>query len=103
MDKKLGLHPLPIDEQWVGPQRLKAGSLAPHANQGDAMSIVRVAVLNHLRQNRQTIRELLEAAYYKRFGKPVPQVTLDQDVMRWEAGENNIPYLYDLMVPQGAH
>lgn len=67
------------------------------------MSIIRLAVVNHLQRNRQTIRELLEAAYWKRFQKPIGQKTLDEDVRRWEAGENDIPYLYDLMVPESAH
>lgn len=67
------------------------------------MSIVRIAVINHLKKNRQTIRELLAAAYYRRFQKPIGQKTLDEDVARWERGENDIPYLYDMMVGECAH
>jgi len=62
------------------------------------MSIIRVAVETHLDKSRLTIRELLEAAYYRRYGKPMPIASLDEDVRRWEAGENNIPYLYDMVI-----
>lgn len=62
------------------------------------MSIIRIAVKNHLEHQRMTVRELLEAAYYRRYGKPIPQATLDEDVRRWEAGENNIHYLFDFML-----
>lgn len=62
------------------------------------MSIIRIAVVNHLSRNRQTIRELLEAAYFRRYGKPAPTAMLDEDVRRWDSGQNNIPYLYDFML-----
>lgn len=61
------------------------------------MSIIRIAVETHLAKSRLSLRELLETAYYKRYEKPMPIRTLDEDVRRWEAGENNIPYLYDLI------
>ena len=63
------------------------------------MSIVRIAVTNHLRANPpMTIRQLLSAAYYKKHSKPMPERSLDEDVRRWEAGENNhIMYLYDYL------
>lgn len=67
------------------------------------MSIVRLAVENHLRINRQTIRQLLAAAFYKKYQKPIPTNTLDEDERRWNAGENNILYLYEMMSPQSAY
>lgn len=76
-------------------------STKPSVTKESAMSIIRVAVQEHLKKNRQTIRELLEAAYYHRFEKPVPQVTLDEDVRKWEAGQNDNPYLYDFMLNRG--
>lgn len=62
------------------------------------MSILRLAVINHLQRERQSIRELLEAAYFRKYGKPAPVKMLDEDVRRWEAGQNDIGYLYDLML-----
>lgn len=62
------------------------------------MSIARVAVEAHLRLHpRMDIRQLLSAAYYKRHSKEMPAKTLDEEVRRWEAGENNFPYLYDFL------
>lgn len=63
------------------------------------MSIIRIAVENHLVRNRMTIRELLEAAYYHRYERYIPHDLLAKDIERWENGENNIPYLYELMLP----
>lgn len=62
------------------------------------MSILRIAVENHLRHNRMTIRELIEAAYWHRFEKTIPQMTLDQLVANWENGANNVPFLYDFIL-----
>lgn len=67
------------------------------------MSILRMAVENHLRHNRLTVRELLEAAYWKRYEKPIPQGLLDEDVRNWEKGVNNVPYLYDFILGTCAH
>lgn len=61
------------------------------------MSILRVAVENHLLRNRMDIRQLISAAYYKKHSKPMPEKALDDEVRRWEAGCNDIPILYDLM------
>lgn len=62
------------------------------------MSIIRLAVQAHLGQSHLTIRELLAAAYYKRYEKPMPENSLDEDVKKWEAGCNDIPYLYDILI-----
>lgn len=62
------------------------------------MSILRVAVETHLAKTKLSLRELLETAYYRRYEKPMPIRTLDEDVRRWENGENNIPYLYDFVL-----
>jgi hypothetical protein len=62
------------------------------------MSIIRIAVKNHLELSRLTIRDLLNAAYFKRYGKPMPPESLAEDVAKWEAGVNNIPYLYDFIL-----
>lgn len=62
------------------------------------MSIIRIAVETHLAKSRLSLRELLETAYYKRYGKPMPTQSLDDDVRRWESGENNITYLYDFVL-----
>ncbi len=63
------------------------------------MSIVRIAVENHLKMNPlMTIRQLLSAAYYKKHSREMPSGALDDDVRRWEAGENNhVMYLYDFL------
>lgn len=62
------------------------------------MSIARIAVEAHLHRNpTMDIRQLLSAAYYKRHSKEMPTKALDEDVRRWQAGENNFPYLYDLI------
>lgn len=62
------------------------------------MSIIRIAVENHLRRERITIRELLQSAYYRKYGKPIPDGSLSEDVRKWEQGENNNPYLYDMLM-----
>jgi hypothetical protein len=62
------------------------------------VSIIRIAVENHLKHSRLTIRELLEAAYYRKFGKPIPDGCLSEDVSKWERGENQNPYLYDFLL-----
>ncbi len=62
------------------------------------MSIIRIAVENHLKKSHLTIRELLESAYFRRYGKILPQATLDEDVRKWENGVNNIPYLFDFII-----
>lgn len=67
----------------------------------EKMSILRIAVNEHLRRERMTIRELLEAAYFRRYEKPAPQKAIDTDVSKWEAGQNDIPYLYDLILNPG--
>lgn len=59
------------------------------------MSIIRIAVEAQLSKSRLTIRELLSSAYFKRYGKPIPERALDEDESRWNRGENNIAYLYD--------
>lgn len=63
-----------------------------------AVSILQIAVENHLKGSRLTLRELLEAAYFKRYGKPMPSKSLDEDVRKWESGIHTIPYLYDFML-----
>ncbi len=62
------------------------------------MSIIRIAVEAQLSKSRLTIRELLSSAYFKRYGKPIPERALAEDVTRWDRGENNIPYLYDFII-----
>lgn len=62
------------------------------------MSIFRIAVENHLKKQRLTLRELLEAAYFRRYGRPIPQGTLDETVLNWDKGVHNVPYLYDMML-----
>lgn len=62
------------------------------------MSILRNAVEEHGRRTGLSIREILAAAYYKRYQKPLPEGALMDDVRRWNAGENNIEYLYDFMM-----
>lgn len=62
------------------------------------MSIIRIAVEARLAEGRTTIRDLLRAAYMRRYGKDMPPDGLEEDVRRWEAGENNIPYLYDFIL-----
>jgi hypothetical protein len=61
------------------------------------MSIIRMAVEARL-SAKVTIRQLLQSAYFKRYGKPMPPDSLDEDVKKWEAGVNNIPYLYDFVL-----
>lgn len=62
------------------------------------MSIIRLAVESMGRKTGQTIREILAAAYYKKYQKPMPEASLMEDVHRWNSGECNIPYLYDLIM-----
>lgn len=62
------------------------------------MSIIRIAVDARLKESRMNIRDLLRSAYMRRFGKDMPPDSLEQDAKRWEAGENNIPYLYDFLL-----
>ena len=63
------------------------------------MSIVRIAVQNHLDRNPgMTIRQLLSAAYYKKHSKPMPERALDEDVRKWNEGHNeHVLYLYDFL------
>jgi len=61
----------------------------------NAMSILRLAVETIARKTGQGIREILAAAYYKKYGKQMPEAALMEDVRRWNHGECNIPYLYD--------
>lgn len=69
---------------------------------GRPMSILRIAVDEHLRHNRMTVRELFEAAYYRRYGKPIPQMALNDDLRSWEAGKSDIEYLRDFIIyPNG--
>lgn len=62
------------------------------------MSIIRLAVEAHGRKTGQSIREILAAAYYKKYGKPMPEASLMEDVNRWNHGECNISYLYDFIM-----
>lgn len=59
------------------------------------MSIIRLAVEAHARKSGLGIREILATAYFKKYGKPMPEASLMEDVRRWNHGECNIPYLYD--------
>jgi len=82
-------------KQWVGYSvPVIAGKLS---SKEPLMSILRVAVENHLLRNRMTIRQLISAAYYKKHSKEMPEKALDDEVRRWESGCNDIPVLYDLM------
>ena len=63
------------------------------------MSIIRIAVDNHLRKNKSlSMRDLLKTAYMKAFQKEMPEKSLSQDEARWNAGDSNIPYLLDFML-----
>lgn len=62
------------------------------------MSVLRVAVETHCRRNGIELRALLAAAYYHKYGKPLADAVLDDDVRRWNAGEANISYLYDFVL-----
>ena len=62
------------------------------------MSIIRLAVETLGRKTNQSIREILAAAYFKKYGKPMPEASLMEDVRRWNSGECNIPYLYDFIM-----
>jgi hypothetical protein len=70
----------------------------PTATKEIIVSILKIAVDNHLKQSKLTIRELLEAAYYKRYSKPMPADSLSEDVKKWESGIHTIPYLYDFIL-----
>lgn len=65
------------------------------------MSIVRELVIQHLRRERMDIRQLLAAAYYRLHQKAIPQGALDEDARKWEAGQNDIAYLDDLILKPG--
>jgi len=67
----------------------------------ESMSILRLAVEAHGRRTNQGIREILAAAYYKKYQKPMPETSLMEDVRRWNHGECNFPYLYDFIL--GVH
>lgn len=67
-------------------------------NRRNVMSIIRLAVETHARKSGQTIREILAAAYFKKYGKQMPEQALMEDVRRWEHGECNINYLYDFIM-----
>lgn len=57
----------------------------------------------HLRTNRLTLRELLAAAYYKRYEKPMPDRALDEDVEKAQA-HKPVPYLVEFICQiYGAH
>jgi len=62
------------------------------------MSIIRLAVETLGRKTNQSIREILAAAYFKKYGKPMPEASLMEDVRRWNSGECNISYLYDFIM-----
>lgn len=62
------------------------------------MSIIRLAVEALGRRTNQGIREILATAYYKKYGKQMPEQALMDDVRRWEHGECNIAYLYDFIM-----
>ena len=62
------------------------------------MSILRIAVEAHGFKSRLSIREILAAAYMKKYGKPMPESALSEDVNRWKNGEHNLPYLYDFIL-----
>ena len=64
----------------------------------NAMSIIRLAVETLGRKTGQGIREILAAAYFKKYGKQMPEQALMEDVRRWEHGECNISYLYDFIM-----
>lgn len=61
------------------------------------MSLIRLAVEARLAE-RGNIRDLLRAAYMRRYGKDMPPDSLEEDAKRWESGENNISYLYDFLM-----
>lgn len=62
------------------------------------MSIIRLAVEAHSRKSGLGIREILATAYFKKYGKPMPETALMEDVRRWNHGECNISYLYDFVM-----
>lgn len=72
----------------------------PYSNREkeSTMSILRLAVESHGKKTGLGIREILAAAYYHKYQKPMPEEALMEDVRRWNHGECNIPYLYDFML-----
>lgn len=62
------------------------------------MSILRIAVEAHVRKTGLGIREILAAAYYKKYRKPMPEASLMADVLRWNTGHHDIAYLYDFIL-----
>jgi hypothetical protein len=62
------------------------------------MSIIRIAVDNHKKLRDISMRDLLRAAYMRKFGREMPPKSLDEDLVKWEAGDSNIPYLLDFML-----
>lgn len=62
------------------------------------MSILQIAVEAHGRKTGLGIREILAAAYYKKYKKPMPEASLMEDVARWNSGQHDIAYLYDFML-----
>lgn len=68
-----------------------------------SMSILRLAVEAHGRKTGLGIREILAAAYFKQYQKPMPEASLMEDVRRWGHGECNIPYLYDFIMQSCGH
>lgn len=62
------------------------------------MSILKIAVDNHLKREQLNIRQLLEAAYLHQYGHHITPGVLDEDVVRWEKGIHNLPYLYDYLM-----
>lgn len=62
------------------------------------MSILRLAVEAHGRKTGLGIREILASAYYHKYKKAIPEKSLMEDVAKWNAGHNDIPYLYDFML-----
>jgi len=62
------------------------------------MSILAAAVEAHARRNCLELRDIFAAAYFKKYGKPMPENALSEDVRRWNAGEHNLPYLYDMFI-----
>lgn len=61
------------------------------------MSIVRIAVEAHARKTGLSLREIMQAAYLKKYGKVMPERSLAEDVRRWQAG-GHVAYLYDFML-----
>jgi hypothetical protein len=63
------------------------------------MSIIQIAVDNHLKVKQVSMRDLLRAAYMKRFGREIPPKSLEEDLISWSQGHREkIPYLLDFML-----